>query len=224
MGFGKSDFVFSLEGYIKILLLVFGSVLYILTAVNLSSFNQNFRASFSSWNVDLPFELRLNAIQGPSDLSKLQSLQQQKPLYEMGYRAWEGVFMGVKAGCYCASGDFYHEMDPGFFEKPCNSSQLNVGCRDSRPIPETKLKYWDSNEIISIGGIKGANFIKLSQNMNSDGSGKSGMRKCSANHPVSKGLCVPAEWNACPITDLKVGSGDQSFNTSIKLDEIYVDK
>lgn len=217
MGLGIEPKHLGIEACVKILLLVFGSVMFILAAVNLSSFNQKFGASFTSWTTDLAFDLKvMSSLSSESGFSPA-GLQQQKLPYEMVYQPWQGIFSGVNAGCYCASGDFDTEMEPGFYEKACNSTQIRVGCRESLPIPRTQLKYWQANEILALGKIKGSSFIKLSQNMNPDGSCKAGMRKCSENHPVNKGLCVPVEWNACPITNIKTGSGDSEHKSTISL-------
>jgi len=118
---------------------------------------------------------------------------------------WSGIYKGTVAGCDCPYSDSEKGVKRGLHRNACSTNETECSCVDISQISPIPVKNWVNQDMTFLKFIGSSSFSALHDNMNSDGSCKSGFKRCGNPNSISQGLCVPESWPECPITDISIG-------------------
>lgn len=113
---------------------------------------------------------------------------------------WSGSFTGFIEGCNCPRSDDYSNVQQGLSRGRCSFNQTHSDCVGVEPVPGKMLSVWTGGQQVNLVYRTGSKFLNIYKNMNTDGSCKSGFKRCGDINSVSKGICIPDHWPKCPVS------------------------
>ncbi len=176
------------------------AVLSFVFSLSLKVDGENLKASLVSpvggLDDDLIFDLY------STQLEETESVQYTSDLYYFHDVAFD--WPGSSDGCYCPGYDLRREVDDGLKSRRCSKVESASGCIQIDPTPARKLSSWKyMQKLILVKGV-GTSFNSLRKKMTPEGNCPEGFLKCGNPQSLSKGVCVPAAFARCPITDILV--------------------
>lgn len=171
-------------------------------------FSEGFGSLTSNWDSDMVFDI------SPTEPGSLPA---------DGYvTSWQGKWPGTVAGCYCWQSNSRMKVRKGLKDRPCNTNETRLDCKDITQSDAKDMPNWAGSTRLYATRIRGTSFLDNYQNINEDGTCKSGFKNCGDKGSRAKGLCIKNSIADCPITDIKTSTFSGARQVTFPLISLYV--
>lgn len=136
-----------------------------------------------------------------SDLIGAMSLQRGS---SFDTNIWDGYFEGTAVGCDCPNSYARRNVVRGLHKHKCSYNESITGCIGVPSVPKFRIYHGLDQISIAYARIPESSFLSLYHRMNPDGTCDESSKPCGDRNSISGGICIPKEWNSCPISEISL--------------------